>query len=380
VAARLCGFSWSSAFLLGAVVSSTDASSVFAVLRGQGIALPARTATTLELESGLNDPVAVILTLTLTATVTGAHPTALHVAFDVTRQLLVGVVGGFAVGGLARLVMRRVRPSAAGLWPVFTVAVAFAAYGLPTLIGGSGFLATYVAAVLVGNATLPYSSGLSRVHDALAWMAQVVMFVVLGLLSYPSRLIGVAGIGLVLALALAVVARPLAVLLCLAPFRAPSRELATIGWIGLRGAVPIILAILPVLAGAPDAHRIFDVVFFIVVVNAFVPGSTIRAVTGWLGVQQAVTPAPSAILEISSTRPLHSEIVSFYIDDASAVAGARIGDIPFPEEAAVVLIVRGDVLLPAKGDTVLGRGDHVYVFCRPGDRADVTLLFGRDEA
>jgi cell volume regulation protein A len=205
------------------------------------------------------------------------------------------------------------------------------------------------------------------------------MFLILGLLSFPSRLMEVWWIGLVLALVLAFVARPIVVALCLLPFGFPRRETAYISWVGLRGAVPIILAIFPVLANAAGASRIFDIVFFIVVVNALVPGTTVPWVTRRLGLDTREPPAPKAVLEIETTQPLLGELLSFYIDEPLAVVGVSIAELPFPEGAAVTLIVRGQELIAPKGSTVLSRGDHVYVFSRPDDLPLIMLMFGRPE-
>lgn len=283
LAARLMGFSWAEAFLLGAVVSSTDAAAVFAVLRGSGAAVGERVAATLELESGLNDPVAVILTIALTAAEEGHVASGARLALDIAVELAVGCAGGLVVGYAGRWLVTRARPAAAGLVPVLTIALAFVAFGATTLAHGSGFLATYLAGLVIGAGELPHREALLRVHDAIAWLGQVVMFLVLGLLSFPSRLIAVGWVGLALGLVLAFVARPLSVLACLLPFRFRPREALFVGWVGLRGAVPIILAIFPVLAGAPAAHHIFNVVFFIVVVSTLVPGSTVRWAARRLG-------------------------------------------------------------------------------------------------
>jgi cell volume regulation protein A len=202
---------------------------------------------------------------------------------------------------------------------------------------------------------------------------------VLGLLVFPSRLLDVAWTGLLLAFALAVIARPLVVGACLLPFRYRAREIGYIGWVGLRGAVPIILATIPVLSGAPGALRIFDVVFFIVVVNALVPGATVGWVTRKLGLEAREPPTAQAVLEIESVAPLNGELMSFYIDDALAVAGASLADLPFPDGASVAMIVRGQDIVPPKGSTTLAPGDHVYVFARTEDRPLIHLMFGRAE-
>jgi potassium/hydrogen antiporter len=380
LAARLLfGFSWMHALLLGAIVSSTDAAAVFSVLRGSGLHLKRRVGATLELESGLNDPMAVILTMALTQSLVSGAGLGWGLLLNAGVQMVVGGGLGVGVGLAGRLVLKRLRLQAAGLYPVLTLALAFVAFGLPTLLNGSGFLAVYVAGVLLGNETLRYRTGLLRVHDALAWLSQVAMFLVLGLLVFPKQLLGVAWVGLGLGLFLAFIARPLAVLLCLLPFRFPGKEVVFTGWVGLRGAVPIILATFPVLSGAEGAKDIFNVVFFIVVVNGLVPGATVPWVTRKLGLAANVPEPPPAVLEIASTQLLQGELSAFYIEAASATAGARISELPFPPESAAMLIVRGQELVAPKGDTVLKPGDHIYVFSRAEDVPFLRLMFGQRE-
>jgi potassium/hydrogen antiporter len=378
--AYLWGIPWREALVLGAVVSSTDAAAVFAVLRGSGLQLKRRVGVTLEVESGINDPVAVILTVTLSTNL--IHPgqmDGLLIAGEVVVQLLLGSVVGLAVGYGGRELLRRLSLPSGGLYPALTLGLALLGYGVATLAHGSGFLAVYLAGIILGNGPLPYRSGLLRVHDALAWLSQIGMFLILGLLVFPSQLPEVAPLGLGLALLLAILLRPAVVLLCLAPFRYPTKERLFIGWVGLRGAVPIVLATYPVLVGAPGADQLFHLVFFIVVVNAIVPGSTVAWVTRRLGLQAAESPAPQAVLAIESRFPLQGELMSFYIDEALVVAGVTLEDLDFPEGAAVALIVRGDRLIPPKGSTRLEVGDHVYVIARREDRPLIYLMFGRQE-
>ncbi len=379
--ARAMGLPWPAALLIGAVVSSTDAAAVFAVLRGSGLHLKRRVGLTLEVESGANDPMAVILTLSLTSNLVSPSPSfGWQMTFDVLRQIVVGLALGVAIGHGGRFLLRKLRVPTVGLYPALTLAIAFLAFGVPTVLGGSGFLSVYIAGMLLGSGELPYRPGLTRVHDALAWLSQITMFLVLGLLVTPSRLLNVAWLGLALALFLSLVARPLVVTLCLIPFRYPAREIAYIGWVGLRGAVPIILGTFPVLAGAPGAMFIFDIVFFIVVVNAFIPGATLPWVTRLMRLEVAEPPAPKAVLEIESMQPLNGELMSFYVDPALAVTGVPLQELPFPEGAAAALIVRGQELIAPKGHTVLLAGDHIYVFSRPEDKPFIQLMFGRPES
>jgi cell volume regulation protein A len=379
--AHLFGFAWPQALLLGAIVSSTDAASVFAVLRGSGLQLKKRVGATLEVESGLNDPMAVLLTSALIAhQVTPGRGDLARLPLELLFQLGLGGALGFAIGFVGRALLGRLGLLASGLYPVITLALAFLAFGVPTLLGGSGFLSVYVAAVILGNGALPYRNSLLRVHDALAWLAQIAMFLVLGLLVFPSHLPAVAWVGLGLAFFLAIVARPLVVAVCLWPFGYETREVLYVGWVGLRGAVPIILATMPVLAGVPEADRIFDVVFFIAVINAHVPGFTVPWVTRRLGLESGEPPPPQAVLQIESRQPFKGELLSFHVDASLAVAGVPLAELPFPEEASVMMIVRGQELLPAKGSTVLTAGDHVYIVAREEDRGEIQLLFGRPES
>jgi cell volume regulation protein A len=378
--ARLFGLSWGEGLLLAAVVSSTDAAAVFSVLAGSGLHLKERVAAVVEMESGLNDPTAALLTVAVVTEVgEGQHLPVGRLALGILAQLAIGAAMGAAFGFAARLLVQRIRLGAGGLYPVLTLAVALVTYGATSLASGSGFLAVYVAGFVLASASLPNRASLLRVHDFIAWTGQMVMFVVLGLLVFPSRIFAVAPQGLELAALLAFVARPIAVLVCLAPFGFPLREMVLIGWAGLRGAVPIILAVIPVLARVRGAETVFDVVFFVVLASALAQGGTVRWLTHWLKLRAGAPPGPAALLEIESTRRLKEEIASFFIAPACAVCDAAIADIPLPDRSGVVLVVRAGALLAPSGDMVLRDGDHVFVFCRPEDAPLVRLLFGRSE-
>jgi len=380
VGAHYLGLGWAGALLLGAVVSSTDAAAVFAVLRGSGLQLKRRVGVTLEVESGMNDPVAVILTTVLTQNIlTPGAAAGWRIPVEIVVQIAVGAAMGAGVGYGGRSLLSRLGLPTGGLYPVMTLALGLVAFGLATLAHGSGFLAVYLAGLILGNGPLPYRTGLLRVHDALAWLSQVGMFLILGLLVFPSRLLDVAPVGLAMAVLLGFVVRPLVVWLCLLPFRYPQREVLYIGWVGLRGAVPIVLATFPVLAGAPGAETLFDLVFFIVVVNALVQGGSVGWLTRKLGLQSKEPPAPQAVLAIESRQPLHGELMSFYIDEALVVTGVPVADLPLPDGAAVALIIRGNALVPPVAGTALQPGDHVHVISAPEDRAFIQLMFGRPE-
>ncbi|HEX6105373.1 MAG TPA: potassium/proton antiporter, partial [Gemmatimonadales bacterium] len=380
IPARLWGLEWPEALVLGAIVSSTDAAATFAVLRASGLQLKRRVAATLEVESGVNDPAAVILTTTLTFNLLSPGELELwRLLLDIVIQLVIGAAIGIGLGYAGRALLGRLQLVTGGLYPALTLAIGLLSFGVATLSQGSGFLAVYLTGIVLGNGPLPYRAGLLRIHDALAWLSQIGMFLMLGLLVFPSRLGEVAPLGLGLALLLAILIRPLVVALCLAPFGYPASEKLFIGWVGLRGAVPIVLAAFPVLAGAPGADRIFHLVFFIVVVGAIVPGGTVAWATRRLGLQTHEPPAPQAVLAIESRMPLRGELMSFYIDEALVVAGMRLDDLDFPDGAAVALVVRGNELVAPRGATELRPGDHVYVIAQHEDRALIQLMFGRPE-
>jgi cell volume regulation protein A len=364
------------AILVGAVVSSTDAAAVFAVLRSSGVRLKASTAATLEVESGLNDPMAILLTIAATEALLGSLGGAADLARLFAVQMGAGVLVGVPIGYGARLVLRALHLPAAGLYPVVTVAIAFLSFGVATLLGGSGFLSVYLTAIVLGSGPLPYRPGVRRVHDALAWLAQVVMFLMLGLLVFPSRLVPAAGTGLVLALALAFVARPLAVLATLAPFRMPWRERLFVSWVGLRGAVPIVLATFPVLRGVPAGDEIFHLVFFVVLVNGFIPGATVPWAARALRLARAPQPTPAASVELVSLSDLPGEFLWYHVAPASVVAEAELRDLALPEGCLVTLLVRGHELVMPRGATQLRVGDQVCVLATPESRSLLDLLFG----
>jgi potassium/hydrogen antiporter len=379
--ARVLGMTWGEAMLIGAVVSSTDAAAVFSVLRGSRIQLKHRVATTLEVESGLNDPVAMMLTVAITEALLPGGTHSVPVLFGVSvYELGMGAVFGYVIGKGGATLLTRYRPPNGGLVSVVTFALALLAFGGATLAHSSGFVSVFVAAAILGNAMLPMKTSVIRFHDAMAWLSQITMFLLLGLLARPDRVLQSVPIALVLALILTFVARPLAVMLSLAPFRYSFRESMFIGWVGLRGAIPIVLSIYPLLAGVPGADRVFDVVLILVIFNAIIPGSTVRMATQRFKLEDDAPPPPGAVLQIEAAQPLDAELKSFYIGPAIAVAGVQLADLDFPEGAAVSMIVRGDSLIPPKGNTILQLGDHVYVITKPADLSEIQLIFGRPES
>jgi cell volume regulation protein A len=374
------GLSPNSAMLLGAAVASTDAAAVFSLFRDSKIQLNSRIATLLKVESAINDPAAVLLTLTITAQLVASQADPiLVVVVQVLIQLVIGVVVGFAIARAALFAFTKIYPPSGGLMAVVTTSLALLSFGITTILGGSGFVAVFVAGITLGNGRLPMRHSVTRFHDAFGWLSQITMFLVLGLLAVPERIISQLPIGIGVALGMTLLARPLAVFLSLRRFDYSLREIFFVGWVGLRGAVPIVLGIFPVLAGYSDAETILDIIFVLVVFNAIIPGSTVRVATQYFRLEEETTPAPSAVMEIEAAQPLNADLVSFYVTNAVAALGVPLSELPFPEGAAVSMIVRGNDLIPPKGSTVIEAGDHVYVITRPEDLAEIQLLFGRPE-
>ena len=378
IAAHALGLAWLQAILLGAVVSPTDAAAVFSVLRGSGIHLQHRVGATIELESGLNDPMAVLLTVAMTEVASRGNAVLVSLIWRVPMELAIGAAVGFVVARIGRVALRRVPPAVTGLFPVVTTATAAIAYGGATVLHGSGLLAVYVAGLAFGGeGDLPDRAGVRRIHDFLAWTGQVAVFLTLGLLVYPSQLLAVAPAAIAIALTLLVIARPVAVALCLLPWRFRPREAGYISWVGLRGAVPIVLATFPVMIGVAGALYLFNLVFFVVVLGVVLQGATVPALTRRLGLAEVGPAPPAAAIAITSRRPLATRIVTFHVDERAAVAHCTLAEIPFPDQAAVAMVVRGDELYAGRGALRLLPGDHVSVLCRPEDEPALVLWFGQ---
>ncbi|HLU68670.1 MAG TPA: potassium/proton antiporter [Kofleriaceae bacterium] len=377
--ALLLGLPIEAAVLVAVVVSSTDAAAVFATLRSSGVRLRSRVGSILEVESGLNDPMAIVLTMAAAEWAMTGSAFGLGELVSLLAQFAIGVAGGLAAGFAGRTLLRVVQLPATGLYPVLTIALAFGTFGGVTLIGGSGFLAVYLAGLVLGKSPLPYRAGILRVQDALAWLAQILMFLVLGLLVFPSRLVPDALLGVTLALALTFLARPAAVLLTILPFRMPWRERAFLSLVGLRGAVPIVLGAYPVLVGVPFGERLFHLVFFIVLVSALVPGATVSWLARRFKVTRAVLPEAPAGIDLVSARDYAGEFIWYYVLPPAAVAGAAVHELPLPERCVIVLLVRGEEIIPARGNTTFAPGDHVCIFVNPEDRSLLDLMFGMTE-
>lgn len=283
----LLGLGWLQSMLLGAVVSSTDASTVFSVLRERSVRLAGRIRPLLEFESGINDPMAVFLTIGLISLLSTPGKSLWSIVPLFLEQMLIGLAMGYLLERFTVWAIRRARLSFVGLYSVLSVALTLLTFSLTAALGGSGFLAVYVAEVMVGNSDFAHEVAFTSFHEGITWLVEIGMFLTLGLLVFPSRLVSVAGVSLTIALFLMFVARPLSLL----PFRMPLNHKLFVAWVGLRGAVPIVLATLPLLAGLPAAGAIFNVTFFIVLTSILLQGTTLSLTARLLKVS---TPAPPA--------------------------------------------------------------------------------------
>jgi cell volume regulation protein A len=355
---------WIEALLLGAVVSSTDAAAVFSVMRDRQVNLKHNLEPLIELESGSNDPIAVFLTLGLTGLITTPGSSLVSLVPDFVLQMVLGAGGGYLMGLLIVLAINRIRLKQEGLYVVFTLGLTLLTYAATALIGGNGFLAVYLAGIVIGNKNIVHKRSILRFHDGIAWLMQITMFLSLGLLIFPSQLLPVAVPGLLLALLLVFVARPVSVLLSLIWFRRSWRELAMVSWAGLRGAVPIVLATFPLLAGVPSAGLIFNVVFFIVLISVLLQGLTIAQVARWLGLSSAEQVAPSSQTFVPEVR-LNSRLVEAVVPEDSALNGLALIEIGLPRGLLVVQVQRGAETIIPSGSTVILTGDHLLLLVTP---------------
>lgn len=372
----LLGVDWRLGLLIGAIVGSTDAAAVFSILRSGGVALNRRVSATLEIESGVNDPMAVFLTVALIGIVQAGQDA---VPLDLVRLLLwqfgIGAAGGVVLGGVLAALMARVRLTR-GLYGLLFASGGVAAFALINELGGSGFLGVYLVGLVVGNRRLPNAEHVLRVTDSLAWLAQAGMFLVLGLLVTPRDVLGHFVEASALALALMVFARPLAVLACLAPLRVPAREVALIAWVGLRGAVPIVLALFPVLGNVPQSERIFEVTFFVVVLSLLVQGSSVAPLARRLGLTIPADPEPGLRVELRETRTGRYELVRLDLERGSPMAGRPSERLLQGLGGRLVGLFRGDRLLTEPPPT-LEVGDQIFVLA---ESASVPLLVRRTQA
>jgi cell volume regulation protein A len=361
-AAWLFDFPLVEGLLLGSIIASTDGAAVFSLLRGAG--LRHRLERTLEGEAGFNDPIAVLLVLGFIEWVLHDDYGLPDMVLLFVQELGIGLVAGVAVGALSREAFLRVQLSTPGLYPVASLAAAALAFGSAAALHGSGFLAIYICGLALGSADLPAKRTVTAFHEGLAWVAQLGMFLTLGLLVFPSRFDEVAVEGTILALVVVFLARPLAVAISTVGCGFDLREKSLLGWAGLRGAVPVVLAIFPVIDGVPRAREFFNIVFFAVLLSTILQGTTIEPVANWLGVTTPERINATSVLEVGAVRELGADVVEHVIRRDDAAAGARLRDLGLPRDALVSLIIRGNEALLPRGSTRVEAGDRLLVLVR----------------
>lgn len=361
--------------LIGAIVGSTDAAAVFSLLRNAGVHLAPRLKSTLEVESASNDPMAIFLTVGLLEVLVNDMRPGLGLLQLFVMQMGVGTLTGLAVGWLAIKVINRIHLMAAGLYPVMVAACGLLAFGISANLGGSGFLSIFIAGVIVGNSRFVFQRSTFMFHDGMAWLSQITMFVVLGLLVSPVSLTEVWLEGLLIAAVLVLVARPLASAFFLKMFGFNNRETLLVSWVGLRGSVPIILAIFPLMFGLESAPLIFNVVFFVVLISATVQGSTLPWVARKLNLTVPPADSAPATLEITSLGDVDAEIVEYTLAQDSRCAGRFLSQMALPDKVVVAMITRNSEVIPPRGSTLLYGGDHLFVVLRPDIRPFVDYAF-----
>jgi cell volume regulation protein A len=370
----LFDLSWLESMLLGAVVSSTDAAAVFATLRSTHIRR--RIARTLEAESGGNDPMAIALTLGLIAWIERPASTGFpHLVVVVVQQIGVGLVVGVVLGAAAAWLFARLPSSIGPFAGVASIAAAATSFGVADAGGGSGFLTVYLVGLAVGSTPSRYRRQLVSFHEGLAFLAQVGLFIVLGLLVFPRQLGSVAFAGLALALLLVTVIRPAAVWASTALSSFTTRERLLLGWAGLRGAVPIVLATFVLSSTVPKENTIFNAVFFVVLSSTILQGTTLEWVAGRLGLLAPAPPVHEPPIEVGASSNL--DLVDFAVAPDHSIAGSAVRELGLPRSSIVAVVARGDESIPPRGSTVVKPGDRLFVLTPRGGRADLEDVFER---
>ena len=369
----LFDLTWLEAILLGAVVASTDAAAVFATLRFTH--LRRRLARTLEAESGGNDPMAVALTIGLIAWIEDDGSGFIELALLVARQLALGLVVGVLLGAAATWAFARLPASIGAFASVASMAAACLSFGAADAIGGSGFLAVYLVGLAVGSTPSRYRRQLVAFHGGLAFLAQVVLFVVLGLLVFPSDLPGVALPALALAGLLSLIARPVAVWASTAFSDFSPRERLFLGWAGLRGAVPIVLATFVLSSSVASGDTIFNAVFFVVLVSTVLQNTTLEWLARRLRLTSSAPTAVEAPLRVDESSAL--ELAAFLVAPDHAIAGAAVREVGLPRNSIIAVVVRGETAIPPRGSTMLAAGDRLFILVPRTQRPDLDDVFER---
>lgn len=362
-------FSFLEGLLLGSIVSSTDAAAVFTILRSKRIGLKPPLKPLLELESGSNDPVAVFLTVGCISLLTIKGMSVWVLIPKFLLDMGMGACTGYLMARFIIIFIKRLKLEYEGLYPVVMISLVLLTYVIAVFLKGNGFLAVYLTGLCLGQAEFPNKRMIMRFHDGLAWLMQIAMFVTLGLLVYPSHIVPLIGVGLLLTLLLMVVARPLSVLLCLLPFKMDFSQKTMLAWVGLRGSVPIILATFPLMAGIPQADIIFNVVFFVVIMSVFIQGTSIPFVSKLLKLEVPLANRISYPIEFEKTEAIDAELTDMIVPYDSVVVGKSISDLGVPAKCLIVLVSREGKFVIPSGSLIIESGDVLLILASMTDFA-----------
>lgn len=347
--------------LLGSIVSSTDAAAVFSILRSKKMGLKNNLRPLLELESGSNDPMANVLTIVFTGLVVNQDNSLVGEIPFLFQQIIIGALMGLALGFLSKRIINKISLDFDGLYPVLVIALLLFTYSSTTFLSGNGFLAVYITGIYLGNQELMHKKTILRAFDGFSWLMQIVLFLTLGLLVYPSELLEVAGIGLIISLFLIFVARPISVFSTLAFFKTKTRNKWFISWVGLRGAVPIVFATYPLVAGIEKANLIFNIVFFISITSLLIQGTTLSFMAKVFHVNLPEKVKKYKRLDTEFSEKARKEFAELTIESASPWANKKIIDLGLANKALITMIKRGDSYITPNGGTILLAGDLVYI-------------------
>ncbi len=347
--------------LLGAIVSSTDAAAVFNVLRSRNVQLKKNLKPLLELESGSNDPMAIFLTLGMIQLILIPSTGLWNLIWLFIKQFGLGIIIGLSMGQLIVYLLNKIKFDYDGIYPVLFLAYAGMVYAFTNIVGGSGFLAVYLAGLTVGNREFLHKKSLKRFFDGLAWLSQIGMFLTLGMLVFPSQILAVTGVGLILSAILMLIARPVSVFLSLPFTKINLKEKLFTSWVGLRGAVPIILATFPLLAGVEYADLIFSIVLFIVLTSALLQGWSISFAARLLKVDAPIIKKIRSPIEFESSPDDTNDLYDFIISDNSPLVGKQIVEVGLPKESLIVMINRNEQYIVPTGGTIIEAGDVLLI-------------------
>ena len=361
--------------ILGSAIAATDSAAIFAVLRGSK--LRRKVARSLEGESGMNDPVALLLVTGFIAWIEEPGYGLPDMTLELVGKLGLGALLGIAIGFAARGTFRRLEGLTEGLYPVASIAAAALAYGVTEVAHGSGFLAVYLTALILGTGRVPGRRTIVAFHQGLGWVSQISLFFLLGLLVFPSELFDVAGDGLLISAVLIFLARPLAALVASLTDRFTMRERLMLGWAGLRGAIPIWLATIPVIDGLTEGGEIFNIIFFVVVTSTLIQGATFEPLARRLGVTSDEPALPRPLVESGRIGALGGEVFAYRAEDDAAIVGRPVRDLGLPREAVVNVIVRQGEAIPPRGSTEIEAGDELHILVRGELRNEVERLMQR---